>query len=87
MRACTPLGSVQADGQLRVVDEQAGLRLLLGRSSRGMAVALEIHGGTHDSALRKRLETAMLPAERLRKDGSGVWPVPPKPPGIGGFDE
>ena len=70
-----------------MVDEQAGLRLLLGPSSRGMAVALEIQGVTHDSAPRKRLETAMLPAERLRKDGSGVWPIPPKPPGVGGFDE
>ena len=26
-------------------------------------------------------------AERLRKDELRVWPVPPKPPGVGGFDE
>jgi hypothetical protein len=27
------------------------------------------------------------PAERLRQDGPNVWPVPPKPPCGGGFDE
>ena len=26
-------------------------------------------------------------AERLRGDGLKVWPVPPKPRGVGGFDE
>jgi hypothetical protein len=26
-------------------------------------------------------------AERLRQDGLKVWPVPPKPLGVGGFDE
>jgi hypothetical protein len=26
-------------------------------------------------------------AERLRQDGPNVWPVPPKPLGVGGFDE
>jgi hypothetical protein len=26
-------------------------------------------------------------AERLRQDGTNVWPIPPKPPRVGGFDE
>jgi S-formylglutathione hydrolase FrmB len=58
-------------------DEYAGLRrgsdyVAAMMRSRGMAVALEIHGGTHDSALRKRLETGMLPAmaKALNQSGS-----------------
>jgi len=30
--------------------------------SRGMPVSLKVSEGTHDSALRKRLETALLPS-------------------------
>jgi len=26
-------------------------------------------------------------AGRMQADGLKVWPVPPKPPGVGGFDE
>ena len=36
---------------------------------------------TNDKAVVRPL------AERLRQDGPNVWPVPPKPLGIGGFDE
>jgi hypothetical protein len=33
-------------------------------------------------------KTAVRPlAERLRQDGPNVWPVPPNPPRVGGFDE
>ena len=45
---------------------------------------------THDVFLShsaKDKDVVRAVAERLRTDGLGVWPCPPKPQGVGGVDE